>query len=291
MELHRNDNQSEHVLTASGTIGVADLPELRTRLLEAIDGGDFDLLLDARHVSAFDDAALPALTAGRSRAEHLRRHLVVLDGEGGPVSASLRRSGLRLRFPVYPDASAAREGLAAQRADLAARNVAGATRREGKEAGLGGTLHMDEQRGEDEPSFAAGTSSRRAPPVTWELSGLLPMPASVAAARRQAHDVLDIWCRRGHLREDDALLLLDELAANAVRHAQTPFTMTLSLNSDVLRGGVLDDNPRPPVLRTPTLEDLGGRGIHLVSVLADQWGVDQHDGDGKTVWFEIDAKP
>jgi anti-anti-sigma regulatory factor len=120
MELHRNDNQTEHVLTASGTIGVTELPELRTRLLEAIDGGDFDLLLDARQVSAFDDAALPALTAGRSRAKYLRRRIVVLDGEGGAVSASLRRSGLRFRFPVYADASAAQKGLAAERADLAA---------------------------------------------------------------------------------------------------------------------------------------------------------------------------
>jgi anti-anti-sigma regulatory factor len=120
MDLHRNDNQTEHVLAASGTIGVAELAELRTRLLEAIDGGGFDLLLDARQVSAFDDAALPALTAGRSRAKYLRRRLVVLDGEGGAVSASLRRSGLRFRFPVYPDASAAQEGLAAERADLAA---------------------------------------------------------------------------------------------------------------------------------------------------------------------------
>ena len=49
MELHRNDNQTEHVLTASGTIGVAELPELRTRLLEAIERRTaFDLLLDAR---------------------------------------------------------------------------------------------------------------------------------------------------------------------------------------------------------------------------------------------------
>jgi anti-anti-sigma regulatory factor len=125
MELHRNDNQTEHVLTATGTIGVSDLPQLRTRLLEAMDGGDVDLLLDARQVSAFDDAALPALTAGRSRAKYVRRHLVVLDGDGGAVTASLRRSGLLFRFPVYPDASAAREGLAAQRADLAAHNLGG----------------------------------------------------------------------------------------------------------------------------------------------------------------------
>jgi anti-anti-sigma regulatory factor len=125
MELHRNDNQTEHVLTASGTIGAAQLPELRTRLLEAIGRGGlaFDLLLDARQVSAFDDAALPALTAGRSRAKYLRRHIVVLDDEGGAVNASLRRSGLRLRFPVYADASAAHNGLAADRAALATHGV------------------------------------------------------------------------------------------------------------------------------------------------------------------------
>jgi len=123
MELHRNDNQTEHVLTVSGSIGAAELPELRTRLLEAIDGGDFDVLLDAREVSAFDDAALPALTAGRSRAKYRRRRLVVLDGEGGAVSASLRRSGLRFRFPVYADASAAHGGLAADRAALAAHSL------------------------------------------------------------------------------------------------------------------------------------------------------------------------
>jgi anti-sigma regulatory factor (Ser/Thr protein kinase) len=64
--------------------------------------------------------------------------------------------------------------------------------------------------------------------------------------------VLNTCCGRGHLPEDDALLLLDELAANAVRHAHTPFTISLSLHSDALRGVVLDHNPRLPVLRTPT---------------------------------------
>jgi anti-anti-sigma regulatory factor len=125
MKLHRNDNQTEHVLTASGTIGAEQLPELRTRLLEAIGRGGlaFDLLLDARQVSAFDDAALPALTAARSRAKYVGRRIVVVDGDGGAVSASLRRSGLRFRFPVYADVSAAQDGLSSERADLAAHGV------------------------------------------------------------------------------------------------------------------------------------------------------------------------
>ena len=148
---------------------------------------------------------------------------------------------------------------------------------------------MDDQSGKADGSLAADVSSGCAPSLTWELCGLLPAAASVGAARRQAHDVLDIWSRGGDLPEDDALLLLDELAANAVRHAHTPFTVTLGLDRDALRGAVLDHNPRPPVLRTPALEDLGGRGMQMVAVLADRWGVDRHDGDGKTVWFEIDT--
>ena len=123
MQLHRNDNETEHVLTASGVIGAAELPELRDRLVEAFAGGETDVLLDAHEVSAFDDAALPALTAARSRAKFIRRHLVVLDGEDGAVRASLRRSGLLFRFPVYADAAAAHEGLAADRAELDARGL------------------------------------------------------------------------------------------------------------------------------------------------------------------------
>jgi len=123
MELHRNDNPTEHVLTASGVIGAAELPELRAGLLEAIGGDGVDVLLDARQVSAFDDAALPALTAARSRAKYVGRRIVVVDGDGGAVSASLRRSGLRFRFPVYADVSAAQDGLSSERADLAAHGV------------------------------------------------------------------------------------------------------------------------------------------------------------------------
>ncbi len=87
-DLHRDDNQTERVLTATGDIGGMELTELRTRVLQAFDGGEFDLLLDARQVTSFDDAALPALTAGRSRAKYLRRRLAVLEHESVPACAA-----------------------------------------------------------------------------------------------------------------------------------------------------------------------------------------------------------
>ncbi len=95
--------------------------------------------------------------------------------------------------------------------------------------------------------------------------------------------MLSLWGEQRRLPEDDALLLLDELAANAVQHAGTLFTVTLSLDEVTLRGAVRDDNPRPPLLREPALDGIGGRGIFMVSALVDRWGVDRHPGDGKTV--------
>lgn len=121
MDLTRHDTATEHVLTATGAVGPADTDALRTGLLGALDDGDaVDLLLDAGGVSSFDDAALPALTAARSRAKHLRRRVVVLDGDGGALATALRRSGLWYRFPVHPDAAAAHDALAAERAALEA---------------------------------------------------------------------------------------------------------------------------------------------------------------------------
>ncbi len=150
---------------------------------------------------------------------------------------------------------------------------------------------MKDQSGDGHQSRTTGISAGPTLPLTWRLADLRPAPTSVADARRQAQDVLSRWSQRGALPQDDTLLLLDELASNAVRHAHTPFTVTMSLDDAALRGAVHDYNPRPPVLRTPSADDLGGRGIYLVAALADRWGVDQHAGDGKTVWFEIDTKP
>ena len=44
---------------------------------------------------------------------------------------------------------------------------------------------------------------------------------------------------------------------------------------------------RPSFARPP--DGASGRGLHLVDVLADRWGLGQaRDGPGWKVWFEID---
>lgn len=120
----------------------------------------------------------------------------------------------------------------------------------------------------------------------WLLSTVPPEPERVPYVRRQVVAVLQLW----QLDEDVAglvELLVDELAGNAVRHARTPFSVTLVWDGRTLRGEVTDVNPAPPQPKLGTgLDELGGRGLLLVSRLADRWGFEGHT-HGKTVWFEL----
>jgi hypothetical protein len=56
-----------------------------------------------------------------------------------------------------------------------------------------------------------------------------------------------------------------------------------------IRVEVDDPSDDPPVAQHPQPLDERGRGLLLIDSLASQWGVTQHDEDGKTVWFEIDV--
>ena len=88
----------------------------------------------------------------------------------------------------------------------------------------------------------------------------------------------------------DALAVLGELAANAVRHARTPFTVSVVVDGGALRLDVFDGDPRPPALRSLDLESTGGRGLHIVSGIAVDWGWEPAVVDGvpgKRVWAEL----
>jgi anti-sigma regulatory factor (Ser/Thr protein kinase) len=78
--------------------------------------------------------------------------------------------------------------------------------------------------------------------------------------------------------------VVTELAANAVLHAKSEFSILLRAASEVVRIAVHDTMPVDPAL----LVVRPGRGLGLVSGLAREWGVDV-TAAGKTVWAEIDA--
>jgi anti-sigma regulatory factor (Ser/Thr protein kinase) len=81
-------------------------------------------------------------------------------------------------------------------------------------------------------------------------------------------------------------LVAHELVTNAVQHARTDFVVRVDVCADAVRVEVHDDNPRRPILNTPPPFATSGRGLALVTSLADEWGVDADD-DSKVVWARL----
>ena len=115
---------------------------------------------------------------------------------------------------------------------------------------------------------------------------LPPTAASVPAARRLIRQLLQSWGARQDL--DDASLLLTELVANAVDHVEGTACLTVeaTFSEDWLRLAVVDCSPVRPEMLAPDSDRPRGRGLHMVQVLADRWGCEDHR-DGKRVWFEL----
>ncbi len=82
---------------------------------------------------------------------------------------------------------------------------------------------------------------------------------------------------------DDAALVVTELAANAIVHARSAFTVILSALDDLLRISVRDATP----LRGNTLRPAPLHGLGAVDAMASRWGVEPLGAAGKTVWVDL----
>jgi len=116
--------------------------------------------------------------------------------------------------------------------------------------------------------------------VSWTL------PAELTSASR-ARSLIRRPLKRWGLADlvPTAELLVSELVTNAVRYAQGKIGLRL-----VLEGGlvceVLDDSAALPRMRHPDDSDERGRGLQVVSQLAQRWGA-RRAGAGKVVWCEL----
>ena len=116
--------------------------------------------------------------------------------------------------------------------------------------------------------------------VTWKL-------ASELTSARRARMLVRRRLRRWGLSEliPTAELLASELVTNAVRYAQGSIALRL-----VREGGlvceVFDDSAALPRLRHAGDEDERGRGLQVVSQLAQHWGA-RRTPSGKVVWCEL----
>jgi serine phosphatase RsbU (regulator of sigma subunit)/anti-sigma regulatory factor (Ser/Thr protein kinase) len=116
--------------------------------------------------------------------------------------------------------------------------------------------------------------------VRWTL------PAELTSARK-ARSLIRRPLRKWGLTELQPAveLLVSELVTNAVRYAQGKIGLRL-----ILEGGlvceVLDDSAALPRLRHPDEEDERGRGLQVVSQVAQRWGA-RRSLAGKVVWCEL----
>jgi anti-sigma regulatory factor (Ser/Thr protein kinase) len=114
---------------------------------------------------------------------------------------------------------------------------------------------------------------------------LPPEPSSAGMARRFVASSLVAGAEVADL----AVLLVSELASNAVLHARTPFELVVDDDGQRLRVEVHDDNPNLPTLKDYVAESVTGRGLHMVAASADNWGFEARES-GKCVWFELAYK-
>ncbi|MFR9801104.1 ATP-binding protein [Pseudonocardia sp. RS010] len=121
--------------------------------------------------------------------------------------------------------------------------------------------------------------------ATWVLP---PEREVVGRARRAVDRRLAAWAYPGD--PEDVALVVNELVANAVEHAGTPFTLTVTFDRRGVRIAVADRSPLPPVLRPHDPGAARGRGLQLVASLAEEWAVVDR-GEGKVVWALMAPEP
>ena len=114
-----------------------------------------------------------------------------------------------------------------------------------------------------------------------------PVPRAVRASREWVEQTLNRW--RLAEATEAVTHLVSELVTNSIEHAEDGASVVVLLMyaAGMLRLEVRDRDPlNVPLLRNPSSEDPGGRGLVIVKALSDRWGVKISD-TGKSVWCEL----
>lgn len=136
-----------------------------------------------------------------------------------------------------------------------------------------------------------------APSPAWGASYQFTGPSLPRLAGLARHWVVDLLRSSGwDLVSDRAELCTSELVTNAHQHTSSPLiTVEVSLSAESVTVCVHDAAPDHEPRIRPTWADPRtlkgeGRGLGLVSVLADEWSVVCAESS-KTVWFAFHAHP
>lgn len=135
------------------------------------------------------------------------------------------------------------------------------------------------------------SSPVRRPPRRTVLTIAQAEPEQVADARRQLKDLLHDWADEEQV--DSAVLMISEMTTNVLVHTDGDAVLIAEAAGERgkrrLRVEVADASDELPHKRRPGELASSGRGLVLMEMLADAWGVDPR-GEGKSIWFEIYEK-
>ncbi|MFE7861147.1 SpoIIE family protein phosphatase [Streptomyces sp. NPDC057403] len=113
-------------------------------------------------------------------------------------------------------------------------------------------------------------------------------PERVAVARQHLRELLHDW--RSQDQIDSAVLLLSEMLTNVLVHTDADALLLAEVRGEVgsrrIRVEVNDTSDDLPHKRRPGELASSGRGLVLMELLAQAWGVDPR-GEGKSIWFEL----
>ncbi|MEW1922836.1 SpoIIE family protein phosphatase [Streptomyces sp. NPDC088360] len=141
----------------------------------------------------------------------------------------------------------------------------------------------------------AGHPAHRTPARRTVLTVAQAEPERIAGARRHVRELLHDWAVADQV--DSAVLMVSEMITNVLVHTDGDALLVAEVigepGSRRLRAEVSDGSDDLPHKRHPGELASSGRGLVLMELLADEWGVDPR-GEGKSIWFELyegDAGP
>ncbi|AKZ56904.1 hypothetical protein SAM23877_3859 [Streptomyces ambofaciens ATCC 23877] len=113
-------------------------------------------------------------------------------------------------------------------------------------------------------------------------------PERIATARQHLRDLLHDW--PSEEQRDAAVLLLSEMLTNVLVHTDADALLVAEVTGEPgerrIRVEVTDSGDDLPHKRRPGEMASSGRGLMLIELLADAWGVAPR-GDGKSIWYEV----
>jgi anti-sigma regulatory factor (Ser/Thr protein kinase) len=117
---------------------------------------------------------------------------------------------------------------------------------------------------------------------------VIDVPVDLASVDGVRHQVLAAAEGWGFAGLTELEVVTSEIVTNAIVHAATPSHLTFRrLPTGAVELAVTDHGGGAPWMRTPTTDDVGGRGLRIVDAVSTSWGVQHGPPDETTVWARL----